>query len=175
MKLVYALLTIALVIIFVFVFLNSNDLVEETDTANLPVNSIETESQSEMPENEPGDTVEMEGGSDVGMEFPTPDNQGDENSLNGNLATEITIDAFNFGYSQDEIRVSEGDIITINLTNSEGLHDFVIDELQVYSEVLQAGESDTFTFVATEKGTFEYFCSVGNHKEQGMVGTLIVE
>lgn len=31
------------------------------------------------------------------------------------------------------------------------------------------------TFVADETGTFEYYCSVGNHRGQGMIGKLIVE
>lgn len=31
------------------------------------------------------------------------------------------------------------------------------------------------TFVADTLGTFEYYCSVGNHRAQGMVGNLVVE
>ena len=31
------------------------------------------------------------------------------------------------------------------------------------------------TFIADQEGSFEYYCSVGNHREEGMVGTLIVE
>jgi len=37
------------------------------------------------------------------------------------------------------------------------------------------GTPTSVTFVADKTGTFEYYCSVGNHRAQGMVGKLIVE
>ncbi|MDO8658241.1 MAG: plastocyanin/azurin family copper-binding protein [Candidatus Levybacteria bacterium] len=42
---------------------------------------------------------------------------------------------------------------------------------------MPAGQTDTVEFTADTAGTFEYYCSVGNgyHKEQGMVGTLVIE
>jgi plastocyanin len=88
---------------------------------------------------------------------------------------EFTIDSFGFGYSQEEIRVNEGDTVTINLTNSGGYHDWVVDEFDAATEKINGGGETSVTFVADETGTFEYYCSVGNHREQGMVGTLIVE
>jgi len=87
----------------------------------------------------------------------------------------FTIDSFGFGYSQEEIRVNQGDIVTINLTNSGGYHDWVIDEFDAATEKINGGGETSVTFVADESGTFEFYCSVGNHREQGMVGTLIVE
>jgi uncharacterized cupredoxin-like copper-binding protein len=30
-------------------------------------------------------------------------------------------------------------------------------------------------FVADKTGTFEFYCSVGNHRQMGMVGTLVVQ
>jgi|AntRauTorckE6833_2_1112554.scaffolds.fasta_scaffold23212_2 plastocyanin len=87
----------------------------------------------------------------------------------------FTIDSFSYGYSEDEIRVKQGDTVTINLTNSGGFHDWVVDEFGAATEKISAGETTSVTFVADETGSFEYYCSVGNHREQGMVGTLIVE
>ena len=57
------------------------------------------------------------------------------------------------------------------------MHDWVIDEFSARAKQIQAGETDTVEFVANKKGTFEYYCSVGNgfHRQQGMVGKLIVE
>jgi plastocyanin len=51
----------------------------------------------------------------------------------------------------------------------------VIDELGVKSKILQDNESEVIEFVTNEKGVFEYYCSVGQHRQMGMVGNLIVE
>jgi plastocyanin len=66
--------------------------------------------------------------------------------------------------------------VRINFTSEEGFHDWVVDEFEgATTEKLQAGGRDSIEFVADQSGTFEYYCSVGNHRELGMVGTLIVE
>ena len=88
---------------------------------------------------------------------------------------EFTLDSFNYGYSEDELVVQEGDTVTINLTSSEGIHDWVLDEFDVASEQISADGETSVTFVADAAGEYEYYCSVGNHRAQGMVGTLIVE
>lgn len=85
------------------------------------------------------------------------------------------LDSFNYGYSETELRVKEGDTVTIQLTNSDGFHDWVVDEFGAATEKIQAGGNTSVTFVADKKGTFEYYCSVGAHRAQGMVGNLIVE
>lgn len=89
--------------------------------------------------------------------------------------TEFTLDASNFTFSESELRVKQGDTVTIILNNVEGFHDLVIDEFNVATEQIQAGNSDSITFVADQAGEFDYYCSVGNHRQMGMVGTLIVE
>jgi len=100
-----------------------------------------------------------------------------EASVTADEATvrEFTLDSFNYGYSMDTITVNEGDTVTITLTNSEGFHDLVIDEFGVATEKIRAGDTTSVTFVADRAGTYEYYCSVGNHRAQGMVGTLVVE
>jgi len=55
------------------------------------------------------------------------------------------------------------------------MHDFVVDEFGAKTDTLQTGQSDTITFVADKTGTFEYYCSVGNHRAMGMKGNLIVK
>jgi len=94
--------------------------------------------------------------------------------IEGTIKT-YTIDSYSYGYDVKEIRVTEGDTVTINLTNSAGLHDWVVDEFDAATEIIRAGEETSVTFVADKVGTYEYYCSVGNHRAQGMVGTLIVE
>ncbi len=88
---------------------------------------------------------------------------------------EFTIDSFSFGYSMEVIRVKEGDTVTINLTNSGGFHDWVVDEFDAATEKISEGGETSVTFVADKAGNYEYYCSVGQHRANGMVGTLIVE
>jgi plastocyanin len=87
---------------------------------------------------------------------------------------EFTLDSFNFGYSMDNIEVNEGDTVTINLTSSDGFHDWVVDEFNAATEKINPGEETSVTFVADQAGTYEFYCSVGSHRARGMVGTLIV-
>ncbi len=88
---------------------------------------------------------------------------------------EFSLTAANFSFSQKEIKVKMGDTVKIVLANSEGFHDWVIDEFTARTKQISAGATDSVEFVAAKKGTFEYYCSVGNHRKQGMVGKLIVE
>ena len=55
------------------------------------------------------------------------------------------------------------------------MHDFMIDEFEVATNQIGDGEEEEMEFVADKIGTFEYYCSVGNHRAQGMKGKLIVE
>ena len=38
-----------------------------------------------------------------------------------------------------------------------------------------ANEISSIVFMAMEKGTYEFYCTITGHKEAGMVGTLVVE
>jgi plastocyanin len=80
-----------------------------------------------------------------------------------------------FEFSQTEIRVTEGDTVTVNFESTDGFHDFVVDEFDAATEQVLPGTPTSVTFVAGEVGEFEFYCSVGQHRAQGMVGTLIVE
>jgi len=86
----------------------------------------------------------------------------------------FALDGFNFGFSETEIRVKKGDTVHIDLTSTEGFHDLVINELDVSTDRVYAGETVSVEFSADQTGEFEYYCSVGNHRTQGMVGKLIV-
>lgn len=79
------------------------------------------------------------------------------------------------GVENPEIKVKEGDRVRIEFSSEEGFHDFVIDEFGVATEKVSAGSSSSVEFVADKKGTFEYYCSVGKHRANGMFGKFIVE
>lgn len=80
-----------------------------------------------------------------------------------------------YSFSTTEIRVQEGDTVTINFESTQGFHDWVINEFEVGTERVVEGDSSSVTFVVDKKGEFEFYCSVGDHRAKGMVGKLIVE
>lgn len=92
----------------------------------------------------------------------------------GNIK-EITVTGANFKFTPNTITVKKGDTVRVNFKSSGGFHDFVIDEFDVQTKMVDTGLSDTVEFVANKVGTFEYYCSVGNHRQMGMVGKLIVQ
>jgi hypothetical protein len=75
-----------------------------------------------------------------------------------------------------DIVVQQGDTVAVTLCVTEGNHDWVVDEFDVATDVVGAdGDCSTVEFVADQVGEFEYYCSVGNHRAEGMYGTLIVD
>lgn len=93
----------------------------------------------------------------------------------GQVDAEIDLTGTNYAFSQETIRVQQGDTVQVTLTATEGFHDWVVDAFDAATERVRDGDAASVTFVADEAGEFEYYCSVGNHRQQGMVGTLIVE
>jgi plastocyanin len=87
----------------------------------------------------------------------------------------IDITGKNFAFSQKEIRVKNGDRVRITFSSTDGFHDWVVDEFNASTERVSTGGTTSVEFTANKTGTFEYYCSVGNHRNQGMAGNLIVE
>lgn len=99
------------------------------------------------------------------------DEEGDEEA---NVRT-IMISATDFAFSPSDISVNLGDTVRIILDNEQGFHDFVIDEYNVATSQFMGPGTEEIEFVADKAGEFEFYCSVGEHREMGMKGTLIVE
>lgn len=129
-----------------------------------------------------GDTVEDvmtngSAGADVMMnQMPTMESP----MTNEMMVETVSAKTFNltgksFGFSQKEIRVKKGDTVTVNFESTGGLHDFTVDEFKAKTQQVESGMKTSTTFVADKTGTFEYYCSVGQHRKIGMVGKLIVE
>ncbi len=85
------------------------------------------------------------------------------------------INGKNFSFSQTEVRVKKGDRVRINFKSTDGFHDWVINKFRARTSRVQTGGTTSVEFIAKDKGTFEYYCSVGSHRQLGMVGKLIVE
>jgi len=50
----------------------------------------------------------------------------------------------------------------------------LVDGLNERTRRINTGESTSITFTAETAGTFQYFCSVGSHRNLGMKGNFIV-
>ena len=87
----------------------------------------------------------------------------------------FTVTGKDFSFSPSEIKVNKGDMVKIAFNNADGFHDFVLDAFNVRTSRIQSGKSETVQFVADKAGTFEYYCSVGSHRQMGMKGNLIVQ
>src|SRR3990172_3771079 len=88
--------------------------------------------------------------------------------------TQISVEGGSFYYKPNVIDAKVGQNLKVVFSAKDLRHDFVIDELDVRTPVVTAGDTATVEFTPTEAGTFEFYCSVGNHRAQGMVGKLIV-
>ena len=100
---------------------------------------------------------------------------GQEGVVEAHPLKEFKLTAKNYEYSQKEIRVKKDDFVMITLSSIGGSHDFVIDEFNAKTTRVGSGQSATVQFKADKTGMFEFYCSVGNHRQMGMVGKLIVE
>lgn len=97
----------------------------------------------------------------------------DEAMMAQGQVVSLLADDFTFGV--EEVRVKQGEKLTLSVTNSHGFHDLVIDELGVNSGMIPEGETMDIEIPTDQPGTYEYYCSVGQHRELGMKGTLIIE
>jgi plastocyanin len=96
-------------------------------------------------------------------------------TTNTSAVKSFVIEGKSFSFTPSTITVNKGDTVKITLKNTGGFHDLRIDGYNVGTPQIQGGEESTFTFVADKAGTFEYYCSVGTHRQMGMKGTLTVQ
>lgn len=91
------------------------------------------------------------------------------------VVKEVIVTGSNFKFQPSTIMVKKGDTVKITFKNSGGFHNFTIDEFNVATKQIGTGSEATVQFTADKVGTFEYYCSVGNHRQMGMRGQLIVQ
>lgn len=116
----------------------------------------------------------------TGPQVTTTQSPTENSSPSSTASPDQTVKTFevtgkSFEFNPREIRVKKGDRVRINFTSTEGFHDWTIDGYDLDTKQIQVSQTDSVEFVADKTGTFEYFCSVGNHRQMGMVGQLVVE
>lgn len=89
---------------------------------------------------------------------------------------ELAVEGGMFYFDPATLVVKQGQKVRLTFTNVEGMHDFIIDELNVATDIIQAGESTIVEFTApSTPGSYKYYCSVTNHRQMGMEGVLTIE
>ena len=91
------------------------------------------------------------------------------------VVKEFVVEGSPFKFSLAEMRVKKGDTVRVTFKNIKGTHDWVLDEFDARTNQIGEGEEEEIEFTADKVGTFEYYCSVGDHRARGMAGELIVE
>ena len=87
-------------------------------------------------------------------------------TINMEVGDKIIFDVVNDGRSFHSFGVTQDD---------EGFGGIIVgSDVASASNPLKSGEGGTSEFIAGEEGIFYYICTVPGHREQGMVGTIIV-
>jgi len=93
----------------------------------------------------------------------------------GGGATTASVNTVDINFEPKELTIAANTDVTITVTNKGVLqHDFHVDQLDITSKLLNAGETDTVTINAAP-GTYEFWCTVPGHKEAGMTGKLTIQ
>src|SRR5258708_5572675 len=118
----------------------------------------------------------------MGMSPVSPSSISDQQSQQLTIGTNsavmqktFNITAGNFYFVPNKIIVNKGDQVTFVITNTGGIHDFIIDELSIKTPVTHTESASSVTFTATKTGSFTYYCSIPGHKVKGMWGTLVIQ
>ena len=155
---------------------SANTITADTNTA-----PTTTSAQQPAPSTQP-DATNAAANTNSGVMVKTNVNAGVNAATNVNTNTSATVavkkfvvTGQNFSFAPSSMTVKKGDTVSITFKNAQGFHDLRIDELGVATKKIGAAQEETVTFVASKTGSFEYYCSVGEHRALGMKGTLTVE
>jgi plastocyanin/mono/diheme cytochrome c family protein len=86
-----------------------------------------------------------------------------------------TVDLVDIAFEQAELRIAANTDVVVTLVNKGAApHTFDIDDLNIHSGNVDPGTTTTVTINAAP-GEYEYYCEIPGHKQQGMVGKLIVK
>ena len=93
-----------------------------------------------------------------------------------NEEEEITIKMSEYMYSPAVVTIDSGDSYNLKLKNFGFTnHNFVIDELDIYSTTVSPGKEEVISITVDEPGEYTFYCSISDHRDNGMEGVLIVK
>lgn len=88
----------------------------------------------------------------------------------------ITLTGAHGAWSQDTIRVRQGQKLRLRLTSSDVVHGFMLKGYGIEIDEVYPGKIEVIDFVADEAGTFAFVCTIlcsPDHRD--MRGKLVVE
>ncbi len=92
-------------------------------------------------------------------------------------ATEVRVQAANFSFSPNEIRLPKSAEVNLTLSNPAAngvVHDLTVPALGIHV-VANAGETRTIGLRGLAAGRYDAYCTVPSHANLGMRATVIVE
>jgi uncharacterized cupredoxin-like copper-binding protein len=101
--------------------------------------------------------------------------EGADSTSSGATGSTITIVLKEFSLSPSTVAITKPGTYTIKGENEGSFsHAIAIDGMGLDKDgpTVGPGETSTLTVDITEPGEYELYCPVGNHKSQGMEGTL---
>jgi len=85
------------------------------------------------------------------------------------------IDARQYAYSPSELRVNQGDTVTIQLVSTDVVHGLYVDGYDISAKA-DPGQTATLTFTANKAGSFRFRCNVTcGAMHPFMIGKITVE
>jgi heme/copper-type cytochrome/quinol oxidase subunit 2 len=97
-------------------------------------------------------------------------NNNNDTTSNATDGKVIEVQASRYKFNVETIKVKQGEKVTLNIDNLDLPHGIVIPELSLYG-------TDTITFEATEKGTYDFYCAnphCGSGHDE-MRGQIVIE
>lgn len=111
----------------------------------------------------------------AGETIPTGVTENTENNQTPRVK-EVTVIGNDYSFNPPNIPVKAGEPVRITFKNEgEEMHNLMINGLNKKTNTIGSGQVDVLEFTAPSNGIYEFICSVGNHRTQGMIGKIIVE
>ncbi len=99
--------------------------------------------------------------------LPVNNESGDDDNY-----VEVSVKGVNYAFEPSEIVLKKGQRVRLRFESEQGFHDLVVDELNIQTKRVSEDGRDEIFFTPQEVGEFEFYCSVGDHRQKGMVGTI---
>lgn len=139
--------------------------------ANAPAPSVQTTPEQTAPA--PTDKTDVQTSINVETSEVNEDGVPVTDVFLGEPQEKYNMEAVNFAFVPNVLNVKAGDAVQLTFNKVAGTHTFDIDETNSHYQITQGS---SITFIApTKPGSYKYYCGVGNHRQMGMEGTMIVK